>query len=163
MTELAPQPDAFGKYISIIHRCARAFLDRKLAHINISSGHMPFISHLSRNDGLSQDELSGLVGLDKTTTARAIKSLVDLGYVIREHDPEDKRMYHLHLSQKGKALIPEIRRLISEWNAMISHNLSPVEKSRLQQDLKKMSENARQFKENDFRGLPERDSNSTSA
>ena len=163
MIEPIQSSDALGKYISIIHRYARAFFDRKLAHASISSGHMPFIFHLSKHDGLSQDELSGLVGMDKTTTARAIKSLVDLGYVVREHDAEDKRMYRLYLTRKGKDLIPEIKGVISEWNSVISHGLSPAEKSRLQHDLKRISENARQFKENDFRGLPERDSDSTSA
>ena len=143
----------FGKYISIIHRHARTFFDRKLAEDNISSGQIPFIFQLCQTVGLSQDELSNLLGMDKTTTARAVKSLVELGYVLREHDSGDQRMYRLCLTSEGKALLPKIRGFIMEWNSAISTNLSPEEKDRLQQGLKKLSENARHFKDNNFKPL----------
>lgn len=146
--------DLFGKYISIIHRYARAFFDRKLADASISGSHMSFLFPLYKNDGLSQDELSDMVCMDKTTIARAIKSLVDLGYVVREHDTEDKRIYRLYLTPKSKAFIPRVKKLISEWNSAISQGLSPDEKMRLQEYLKYLSENARQFKGSDFKEPP---------
>lgn len=154
MTRSKQSPANFGKYISMIHRYARAFFEHKLAEENISSGHIPFLFHLWQSGGVSQDELSNLLGMDKTTTARAVKSMVDLGYVSRKHDIRDKRIYRLYLTSKGKAILPKVKIVITEWNSVISGNFSPEDKDRLRHDLEKLSENARRFKDNGFKVLP---------
>ena len=150
MTEHIHASESLGKWISIIYRYAHTFFDKKLAHANVSSGLVPFIYHIFRSDGLSQDELSEMIGIDKTTTARAIKTLVKLGYVSRNHDIADKRIYRLYLTVKGRALIPEIKQVMAEWTSVISHGLSQEDRSQLQKTLKRMAENAKKFKENDY-------------
>jgi len=154
MTERIHISDSSGKWISIIYRYGHAFFDKKLAHASVGSGHITFIHMLFKNDGLSQNELSELIGMDKTTTARAIKKLVDLDYVSKAHDVNDKRIYRLHLTPKGKALIPEIKQSMAEWMSVISQDLSEEEKSQLQQTLRRMAVNANQFKENNYQGIP---------
>ncbi len=151
MTAYIHKSDSLGKWISIIYRYAHAFLDKKLAHANVSSGLVPFIYHIFRSAGLSQDELSEMIGIDKTTTARAIKTLVNLGYVSRNRDRVDKRIYRLYLTIKGRALIPEIKQVMTEWTSVISHGLSQEDKSQLQQTLRRMAENAKKFKESDYK------------
>ena len=152
MTEYVHVSDSLGKWISIIYRYAHAFFDKELAHANVSSGLVPFIYHIFRSDGLSQDELSEMIGIDKTTTARAIKTLVNLGYVSRNHDRVDKRIYRLYLTIKGRALIPEIEQVMAQWTDVILYGLSQEDKSQLQQTLRRMAENAKKFKEGDYKG-----------
>ena len=150
MTEYIHTSESLGKWISIVYRYAHTFFDKKLAHANVSSGLVPFIYHIFRSDGLSQDELSEKIGIDKTTTARAIKTLVNLDYVSRNHDTADKRIYRLYLTAKGRALIPEIKEVMAEWTSVISHGLSQKDRSQLQKTLSRMAENAKRFKENDY-------------
>jgi len=152
MTEYMHTSESLGKWISIVYRYAHTFFDKKLAHANVSSGLVPFIYHIFRSDGLSQDELSEVIGIDKTTTARAIKTLVNLGYVSRNRDRDDKRIFRLYLTIKGRALIPEIKQVMTEWTSVISHGLSQEDKSRLEQALRRMAENAKKFKESDYKG-----------
>jgi DNA-binding MarR family transcriptional regulator len=144
--------ESLGKWISMVYRYAHIFFDKKLAHANVSSGLVPFIYHIFKSDSLSQDELSEIIGIDKTTTARAIKTLVNLGYVSRNRDIDDKRIYRLYLTTKGRALIPEIEQVMTEWISVISYGLSQKDKSQLQQTLRRMAENAKRFKESDYKG-----------
>jgi DNA-binding MarR family transcriptional regulator len=139
---MKPGADSFARWISIIHRCGHAFFNQQMAADGISSGHISFIHHLAKNPGLSQDKLSELTTLDKTTVARAVKKLVELGYVYRETDPTDRRCHRLYLTPACQDLMPQIKRVIGEWNRIISQNLSQEEKARLAQGLEQMSQNA---------------------
>ena len=82
----------FGKYISILHRQANVFYSKEFNKFGIGSGQYMFMIHLYRNDGISQEELSDIINIDKGTTAKAIKKLEELGYIERIKDSEDKRI-----------------------------------------------------------------------
>jgi DNA-binding MarR family transcriptional regulator len=153
MTQAKPKTEPLGKYFSIIHRYGYSFFEKQLAHLNISGGDLSYIFVISRNEGLSQDELSTSLGVDKTTTARIVKKLLSLGYVARHHDHNDKRIYRLYLTPQARAIIPQIRKTLKAWNTAISRGLSATEKAQLQKALRHMAENARQFKENNYQGI----------
>jgi DNA-binding MarR family transcriptional regulator len=152
-TQQTHKTEPLGKYISIIHRYGHSFLEKRLGHLNISGGDLPYISVIHRNEGLNQDELSESLGVDKTTTARIVKKLINLDYVSRNHDVNDKRVYRLHLTPQAKAIIPQIKQATAEWNSAISRGLSEAEKAQSQEALRRMAENARRLKENNYQGL----------
>jgi len=142
-TQQTHKTEPLGKYISIIHRYGHSFLEKRLGHLNISGGDLPYISVIHHNEGLNQDELSESLGVDKTTTARIVKRLINLGYVSRK----------LHLTPQAKAIIPQIKQATAEWNSAISRGLSEAEKAQSQEALRRMAENARRLKENNYQGL----------
>ena len=94
---------SLDRWISIIHRYGQSYLEKQCDDLDIGYGQLAFIRALSRRDGLSQEELSEVLSIDKTTTARAIKTLVELGYVSRSPDSTDGRIYHLSLTAKAIA------------------------------------------------------------
>ena len=59
---------------------------------------------LSREEGITQLELSRRAGLKPPTVSVALKHLEDEGYVIRKTDEDDKRAARVYLSDKGHAL-----------------------------------------------------------
>ncbi len=59
---------------------------------------------LSREEGVTQLELSHATGLKPPTVSVALKHLEDEGYVVRETDADDKRAARVYLSDKGHAL-----------------------------------------------------------
>jgi DNA-binding MarR family transcriptional regulator len=144
---MKPGADSFARWISIIHRYGHAFFNQQMAADGIGSGHITVFHHLAKNPGLSQDKLSELTTLDKTTVARAVKKLVELGYIHRETDPTDRRCHRLYLTPACQDLMPKIKRVIGEWNRVISQDLSPEEKEQLAQGLERMAENARACKD----------------
>jgi len=142
--------ESLGKWVSIIHRYCRSYIDKEFAGLDIKGGYLQFIHALYRHDGLSQDELSEALGIDKTTTARAIKELVELGYVIKEHDSQDKRFYRLSLTNKGKAIIPRLEKILKHWTEVLAAGFAEDERQFALDTLKKMAENAAKFKQRGF-------------
>ena len=76
---------------------------------------------LSREEGITQLELSRRAGLKPPTVSVALKHLEDEGYVIRETDDDDKRAARVYLSDKGHALEKEnAERFVTVDNEMMA-------------------------------------------
>ena len=141
---------ALSRWISIIHRYGQSYLEKQCDGMDIGYGHIAFIRALSRRDGLSQEELSEVLSIDKTTTARAIKTMVELGYVSRSPDSTDRRIYRLSLTTKAAAIIPIIKESLRTLSEVLSGGFSEDERHLVLGLLKRMAENAKVFKENGF-------------
>ena len=59
---------------------------------------------LSEEAPLSQQALGARAGMDRTTTMQAAQSLEEAGLVARDDDPQDRRVYRLSLTSKGRDL-----------------------------------------------------------
>ncbi len=136
-----------GRWISIIHRNRQNYLTKRLEAYRIGSGQHIFLMVLSCHDGISQEQLSEHIRLDKATTAKAIKRLENEGYVRREVDPRDKRAYKVFLTDKGVEVIPVIQEAIRDWEQMVTHNISADEVEILMDILAKMARNACEIKD----------------
>ena len=95
-----------GKYISLIHRQANVFFTKEFSKFGFGSGQYMFLIHLYKNDGISQEELSELVNIDKGTTAKAIRKLEELNLIIefdeRHHFTDEWLTYSESDIQKDK-------------------------------------------------------------
>jgi len=150
MSRYGSREESLGKWISVIHRYGQSFTEKKCADLDIGYGHVAFILTLNRKDGLSQEELSETFSIDKTTTARAIKKLVELGYILRSPDAFDKRIQHLHLTAKSNDIIPFITQFLRTWTKVLSNGFTEDERQLITGFLKRMAENAKTFKEDGF-------------
>lgn len=88
--------------------------------------------------------------MDKTTTARAIKELVELGYVTKKHDCQDRRFCRLSLTAKGKNIVPRLERTLERWTEVLGTGFTQSERQLAIDLLKKMAENAAAFKQRGF-------------
>lgn len=138
---------SIGRWISILYRYRQNYIGKKLASYKIGSGQYFFLLVLAKNNGISQEELSDYLKIDKATTAKAIKKLEDEGYVIRDVDAMDKRAYQVFLTQKGLKMIPIIEKVIADWEKLITADFSESESCLLEGVLEKMARNAYQIKE----------------
>ena len=75
------------------------------------------------NPGISQDGISTYLHLDKSSVAKLIVKLIDMGYVIREVNQDDKRQYQLYLTEKGKEEIEELNAILISWEEKTFHEL----------------------------------------
>ena len=66
--------EPIGKYISQIYRKGRAFISKGLTQYDMGYGQMLFLLQLYNQDGISQEELTEKLNIDKGTTARSIKN-----------------------------------------------------------------------------------------
>lgn len=113
--------------INKVVRMAQAFINDKLKELGLSSGLHYFILELLENDGLPMQELSRAVLVDNGHTTRAVNSLVKLGYVTKEIDPNDSRSFRIYLTDKGKKSSVIIKDVLLEWVNLITANVTKKE------------------------------------
>ena len=129
------------KYISIIHRTGSSFLSKEFSKFNIGSGQYMYLIHLYKNDGLSQEELTEILNIDKGTTAKSIKKLETEGFVMRVKDKNDKRINRVYLTPKALEIKDEFLSSINAWENTLTSNLSYAEKEQALTLLKKITYN----------------------
>lgn len=131
-----------GKWIAVLYRTGRAYFDYRAEEYGISSSHVFFLLCLYRKQGISQNEISKNLNLDKGTTARIGSTLEEIGYVTRQQDLNDKRAYQVYLTEKGIQLEPKIRLMLKEWAHILTNDLTVEEEKVAYQLLQRLAEKA---------------------
>lgn len=121
-------------------------MDFKLKNYKLTSGSYPYLLILSKCQGISQNEISRDLNVDKAMSARTIKKLIDLGYIRKEVNKEDERAYMLYLTDKGKSIIPGIIKIRDEWINILIKNEEEYEINTSIKFLEKVLGNAKLHK-----------------
>jgi len=146
------QKDRLGKHISLIYRYSQIFFNAELKKYHLGSGQYIFLVTLFKHNGISQEQLSDLVKIDKATTARAVAKLVNENYVNRKINENDKRAYHLYTTEKAESIKSRLFEILDSWNQIMLDTLASEEKAILLQLIEKVGVNilnqANQFEQN---------------
>ncbi|WP_176127650.1 MarR family transcriptional regulator [Clostridium saccharobutylicum] len=134
---------------SKIFRNTQIFLDRVLKKFELSSGSIPYIFNLEKNEGISQNKLSKEVGNDKSMSARTITKLIELEFVYKKQDEKDSRAYNLYLTEKAKELIPEIRKDIKTVLDLLTEDLTEEEMLITAKSLRKILNKTQRLKDDE--------------
>ncbi|WP_027702083.1 MarR family winged helix-turn-helix transcriptional regulator [Metaclostridioides mangenotii] len=119
--------ESIGKLNAAIYRNMDSIVNSKLKDLPIRSGQQDFFYVVSINEGITQKELSEHLYIGKSTTAKAIKNLVDSGYIRKEKDEKDKRSDRLYLTEKGREISPRIQQGFIEVVNVAMKDLSDEE------------------------------------
>ena len=106
--------------------------------MGVGSGQFSFLVLLYHEDGVNQEHLSNYLKMDKATTTRAIKKLVDEGYVFRNIDEGDRRSYRIFLTDKGKKLEPDMKKIASEWENILLSGFDDSQRREIMKSLEMM-------------------------
>ncbi|WP_291571757.1 MarR family winged helix-turn-helix transcriptional regulator [Clostridium sp. UBA4548] len=135
------------KFVNTISRITQSYTDEVMVKLNLTSGTYPFLLVLYRKEGINQNEISRELNVDKAMSARSIKKLIDLEYIEKKEDEKDSRAYKLYLTEKGRAIVPEIKKEIQQWIKIITKDFSKDEEALLEELLSKVLSNAKKHKE----------------
>ncbi len=114
---------SFGRLISIIYRKNQAYLNYALEDLGISSSELLILLYLNENHGISQEELSSFLLIDKAATARVVQSLLKKGLLRKEKNLTDKRANRLFITDTAEAKIPEIKSRLNKMNQYLTADL----------------------------------------
>jgi DNA-binding MarR family transcriptional regulator len=70
----------------------------------------PLLVALTDAGSMRSSDLAAAVMSDRSTVSRQVAHLVDLGYVERRPDPDDRRAFHLALTDAGTRALDQRRR-----------------------------------------------------
>lgn len=138
---------ALIKFVNTISRITQSYTDEAMMKLNLTSGTYPFLLVLYRKEGINQNEISRELNVDKAMSARSIKKLIDLEYIEKNEDEKDSRAYKLYLTEKGRAIVPEVKKEIQQWIKIITKDFSKDEEALLEEMLSKVLSNSKKHKE----------------
>jgi putative acetyltransferase len=100
-----------------------------LAGINYTHGHV--LLYLESKGLLTIAELAELLRLDKSTTSRAVQSLIRRGYLRYEKDNADRRIKPVALTDKGTKLVLRIHEIANEEVSAALRGLTAEERTKV--------------------------------
>lgn len=133
------------RWVSLLYRYGQIYIGEQLKGHDIGKGQYMFLNALYKEDGLSQEELSGYLKIDKGTTAKALKKLEEQGYVYRKVREEDRRSYQINLTEKSLGIKDEFRNVLTDWRSILSAGLSEEEERLTLELLEKIGRNAARY------------------
>ena len=133
------------RQINIISRCAGTYRADKLGDTDIKPVHHSFILAICRHPGISQDELSRHIYINKSNVTRNLSYLEERGYAERRQSENDKRVILVYPTQKMLDIYPQVRSATDECNEYLTEDFSDEEIDVFRNMLERISERARKY------------------
>ena len=121
------QADALNEVIRAVGVRHRALAIAALAPFGIHPGHKLLLFELDAAGPSTQAQLAAATGFEPPTITLSIRQLDDAGLVIRRPSPTDRRATLVELSDKGRALLPELK---AAWRRLAEQTVAGFDPSR---------------------------------
>jgi DNA-binding MarR family transcriptional regulator len=99
--------------------------------IRVSVSEVFALGELSEAGTLSQRDLAVRLGLEKSTVSRLAAGMERRGWLARERDPANRRLYRLRLTPKGRAAATTVGEDLHARHAALFAALTPDERAGL--------------------------------
>lgn len=90
----------FGFILHDVARLLRVTFDRRIKELGLTRSQWWVLTHLFRNDGITQSELADWLEIERPTLGRLLDRLEANGWVRREPDLQDRRAKRLFLTNE---------------------------------------------------------------
>lgn len=131
-----------NKILKDIGSFGRQYRERQLAPLGITSRQALFLREVGAAPGISQEQLTGRIGINKSNVARAVATLEEEGYIERRSCGMDKRVLRLYPTEKTLALLPGIEEVMASWEALLVADLTEAEQQALETMLLRVRDSA---------------------
>lgn len=138
---MLPMSPSAGRLINLLARKSQGYITDLMRPFGLTAAEQPFFMALLHNEGVTQERLTSLVGVDKAATARTVKSLEEKGILIRIQDEADRRQNLLFPTERAKAISEEVKAALDQFNSLLTEGFDPEEAVTLQRMLLKMVDN----------------------
>lgn len=99
--------------------------------VHVSVSEVFALGELSEADTLSQRDLAVRLGLEKSTVSRLAAGMERRGWLVRERDQANRRLYRLRLTAKGRAAAIRVGEDLRARHAALFAALTPAERAGL--------------------------------
>lgn len=116
------------KYISLISRCAIQRQGEAFSDIGLKGNQCGYLFQISRNPGLSQDQLAQALHVNRSNVTRQLAILEKNGFVERRRHPGDARILSVYPTEKTLDNMGLIRQFIHAYSDYLTEDFTPDEK-----------------------------------
>lgn len=124
------------------HRAATLFAEL-LTPLNLTPPLAGILRLINREPGMSQQELSARLQLLPSRVVAFVDELEARGYVTRERNQADRRLYALHLTAEGNDFMAELGKVAREHDRRLTAGLTATQKADLNELLALVAEHQR--------------------
>jgi DNA-binding MarR family transcriptional regulator len=143
--ETSPLTSGPGYWLRLGHKAITRPLADALRRRGIAFKHYFYIRTLLEEDGITQVELSDRVGMEPATVTVVLDTLEDLGIVVREPHPSDRRKTNVFLTTKGRRMKGDVLESVAISNKVALKGISAAEFERFRKTLAQMIANVEAY------------------
>ena len=125
----------------MLARCIQSISDINFKELHLQKGQYIYLTRICENPGISLIDLATMLKVDKSSATKAIPKLEEAGYISKQRDDSDKRLWRLYPESTGLRVYEAV---IKEENRNISvcfENFSDEEKAAALSFVSRMKEN----------------------
>lgn len=130
-----------GRMITLLARKSQSYIGSALNKYNLTTAEQPFFMALQHYEGITQEELTAIVCVDKAATARVVKSLEEKGYLTRVRDEHDKRQNRIYPTAKTRELGSVVKKELLHFNDLLTQGIDEQSLNLVYAALQKMEAN----------------------
>jgi DNA-binding MarR family transcriptional regulator len=114
-----------------VMRLSRRLKNQRAVDHQLSANQLGVMSTLNRQGSLTIGEIAAIEKVRPPSTTRTVTSLEELGLVVREPHPTDRRQVLVRLADEGRRILAEDRKRRDAWLARRLDELPPEDKELL--------------------------------
>ncbi len=119
---------------------AATLFGTRLQELELVPAHAGALRAIAGNAGISQQALASLLGMVPSRLVSLLDELEKRGLVERRDHPEDRRVYAVHLTEKGSRMMAEIGRVARAHDDAVCAPLSEKERELLRSLLSRIAD-----------------------
>lgn len=136
-----------GFLIGDVARSMRRRFDERARKSGATGAQWRTLKILERHEGLNQGQIAELLEVEPITCCRMIDRLEEAGLVERRRDPADRRAWRIHLTDKARPVLAELRDIADAMIETALQGLSAAERDALIASLNVIRSNVTQTQE----------------
>ena len=133
------------RQINIISRCAGLYRTDKLRGAELGACHHSYVLAICRTPGISQEELSRHICINKSGVTRHLSYLEEHGYVVRRQSETYRRVTLVYPTEKMQEMLPRVKEIVTEWNTYLTADLSEEELTMFRSVLDHIAQRAKKY------------------
>jgi MarR family transcriptional regulator for hemolysin len=113
-TKKAADKTTFGYLVHDVTRLMRKVFDRRAARFGLTRAQWRALKRVSHEPGLTQNEVAEFLEMEPIAVGRVIDRLQKAGFIERRADPQDRRVWRLHITDKAHDVVDDMEQISSE-------------------------------------------------
>ncbi|MCC3304179.1 MarR family winged helix-turn-helix transcriptional regulator [Sneathiella sp. HT1-7] len=128
---LSKTDNTLGTLVHEVAHLLRTHIDRRVEPYNLTRAKWLALGVLDRRDGITQTELADYLELDKSTIGRLLDRLEERGFIRREKDPNDRRVFRIFIAKTAYPVLTELEQVADGVRAQALSGISEEDNEKL--------------------------------
>jgi MarR family transcriptional regulator for hemolysin len=140
-------PTLIPYLLNDLSRHIRYAFDARARTLGVTRPQYRLLLTIARQPGQTQSELADVLDVERITLGRMIDRMATAGLLQRRADPNDRRVWRMHMLPLADTLIAQLRAIGEEVTTEAFSHLEPDERDTLHNLLLKLDQGLRQTRQ----------------